>query len=58
MVLSPQIARELARARIERLQADGAERPRHAGRARGRRGWRLVVGGRLVRVGHRLTDSA
>lgn len=58
MVLRPLMAEELARARIERLLADGAERPRQAGPTRGPRGWRLMVGTRLVRVGHRLIDTA
>jgi len=57
-MLRPLMADELARARVERLLADGADRPRQTGPGRRRRGWRHVVGTRLARVGQRLIDTA
>ena len=56
-MLRPLIADELARARIESLLAEAAERPRRP-RPRRRRAWRLALGARLVSVGHRLIDTA
>jgi hypothetical protein len=57
MVLRPLIAEELARARVEALRHEGGESPRRT-RLRRRRVWRLALGARLVRAGHRLIDTA
>jgi hypothetical protein len=59
MVLRPLIGEELAAARLEGLARDGGRTPRRARRRRARRrGWRLALGTRLVRAGHRLIDTA